>query len=477
MLYNRYELILLFFTYSFFGWSVETVFASLIGKRFRNRGFVAAPFCMMYGLMGIAVTIVFKDLRRSVVLLFIGASILCAMIQWITGLFLEHMGGGKWWNYSGLPLNINGYVCAPVSAVLGGVGTLAVLFGNDVLVGFYRLLPRTLQIVIVWFLLSVATLDLLVSMLSLIHMGKKLPLRKWNARVRRFSDSIAVTITGYVKKRIVRAYPMALGIPRAETADGQAEGSGPVLQGYAAAVTGVREITAEGPLAGKPPAEADAAGGPGQSLSHLEIFWLFFVGALLGDGVETVFMRFTRGRWMSRSSLVWGTFSVVWGLAIGAASALLFKDRKRSDTYLFLVGTLMGGTYEYLCSVFTELVFGAVFWDYKRIPFNIGGRVNLLYSFFWGIAAVIWIRLAFPAVHRGIGIFLRWEKKLISTFAIMFMAANIIISSIALIRYDERSRNIEAGNKIAVYMDQIYDDEMMLKKYPFAKRRSRQLWK
>ena len=32
--------------------------------------------------------------------------------------------------------------------------------------------------------------------------------------------------------------------------------------------------------------------------------------------------------------------------------------------------------YEYLCSVFTEIVFGAVFWDYSALPFNLGGRIN-----------------------------------------------------------------------------------------------------
>ena len=44
----------------------------------------------------------------------------------------------------------------------------------------------------------------------------------------------------------------------------------------------------------------------------------------------------------------------------------------------------LGGAYEYLCSVFTELVFGKVFWDYSWMPFNLGGRINLLYCFFWG---------------------------------------------------------------------------------------------
>lgn len=52
-------------------------------------------------------------------------------------------------------------------------------------------------------------------------------------------------------------------------------------------------------------------------------------------------------------------------------------------------GTFIGGAYEYICSVFTEIVFGKIFWDYRGLPFNLGDRINLLYCFFWGIATVV----------------------------------------------------------------------------------------
>ena len=52
-------------------------------------------------------------------------------------------------------------------------------------------------------------------------------------------------------------------------------------------------------------------------LSAADLLWLFVIGAFLGDMVETVFCRLTAGVWMSRSSLVWGPFSVVWGAGAG----------------------------------------------------------------------------------------------------------------------------------------------------------------
>lgn len=75
---------------------------------------------------------------------------------------------------------------------------------------------------------------------------------------------------------------------------------------------------------------------------------------ILGDITETIFCRITAGVWMSRSSLVWGPFSIVWGLAIALATWFLYNYRDRSDGFLFAFGTFLGGAYEYICSVFTE---------------------------------------------------------------------------------------------------------------------------
>ncbi|MCL0184861.1 putative ABC transporter permease, partial [Klebsiella pneumoniae] len=76
-------------------------------------------------------------------------------------------------------------------------------------------------------------------------------------------------------------------------------------------------------------------------LSAADLLWLFVVGAFLGDLVETVFCRLTAGVWMSRSSLVWGPFSVVWGLALALTTVLLRQNQDKSDRYLFVFGTVM----------------------------------------------------------------------------------------------------------------------------------------
>ena len=121
-----------------------------------------------------------------------------------------------------------------------------------------------------------------------------------------------------------------------------------------------------------------------------------------------------------------------------------------------------------MCSVFTEIVFGKVFWDYSKIPFNLGGRINLLFCFFWGIVAVIWIKLIYPKVSGWIEKIPQRAGKILSWMLIIFMLVNGTVSALALVRYDTRGQGKEARYKWESVMDDVFDDERMQRIYPSA---------
>lgn len=52
-----YELLLLFFAASFLGWVLETAAADIKQKKFVNRGLVTGPFCVMYGITTVLLTV------------------------------------------------------------------------------------------------------------------------------------------------------------------------------------------------------------------------------------------------------------------------------------------------------------------------------------------------------------------------------------------------------------------------------------
>jgi uncharacterized membrane protein len=205
-----------------------------------------------------------------------------------------------------------------------------------------------------------------------------------------------------------------------------------------------------------------------QGCGFYKLFLLFFIGAFLGDIIETFFCRATAGVWMSRSSVVWGPFSIVWGIGIAGITALLYRYRNYSDRFLFIMGTVLGGVYEYICSVFTEIAFGTVFWDYSDIPFNLGGRINLLFCFFWGIAVVVWFKMLYPRISDWLERIPVKIGKTVTWISVVFMICNITVSCMALARYDQRSRSVPAQTGWQITMDERFGDERMERIYPNA---------
>ena len=51
-----------------------------------------------------------------------------------------------------------------------------------------------------------------------------------------------------------------------------------------------------------------------KQITLFRLFWLFLLSSFLGDLIEVAFWALTRGELVSRSSLLWGPFSLVWGL-------------------------------------------------------------------------------------------------------------------------------------------------------------------
>lgn len=199
-----------------------------------------------------------------------------------------------------------------------------------------------------------------------------------------------------------------------------------------------------------------------------ELAMLFFVYSFLAWLAETTVATVKVGNFRNRGFLS-GPFCVVWGLAIALVTVLLYKDKDRQDRHIFWVGFFLGGAYEYICSVFTEILFGKVFWDYSNMPFNLDGRINLLYCFFWGIAAVVWIKGLYPKVSRLIAVILKKNGQILTGILMVFMALDILVSVLALIRYDTRAAGKEPVYRWEQSMDDYFEDDRMERIYPNGK--------
>ena len=54
--FTGYDLLWLFFIYSFVGWVLETAAATFMHRKFSNRGLVNGPLCILYGVGAVAMS-------------------------------------------------------------------------------------------------------------------------------------------------------------------------------------------------------------------------------------------------------------------------------------------------------------------------------------------------------------------------------------------------------------------------------------
>ena len=428
MKFSGYELLWLFFVYSLLGWILETVVAAAKQKRFVNKGLINLPFCILYGVVGVFLTVFSAELDG--IWLYLGAVIIISVFKWLAGRTIEKFYHERWWDYSNRRFNLDGYVALTDSAVLGVLAYVMLKCGNGFVVGILAMLPELLRVIFVWILVGLIAVDALATLILSYGAGHKS--HRWK-QIDHLFDALTASfgrrIYDLIDRRIHRAYPHSQKVESEENAG------------------------------------ASFAAGCG----FHKLVWLFMIGSFLGDIVETIYCRITAGVWMSRSSVVWGPFSIVWGLAIAIATVLLHRYIDKPERKLFFIGTVLGGAYEYVCSVFTELVFGKIFWDYSALPFNLGGRINLLYCFFWGIAAVVWIKGIYPILSGWIEKIPAVAGKILSWIFVVFMCCNMAVSGLALMRSDQRANGIPAEENWQKIMDERFDNARMERIYPNAK--------
>ncbi len=196
-------------------------------------------------------------------------------------------------------------------------------------------------------------------------------------------------------------------------------------------------------------------------MSFYKLALVFIIGSFAGVVVETLWCILKNGYYESRLGVLWGPFSPLYGLGAAVLSLALFRFRNRGKWLSFLGGFAVGTVVEYVCSWWQEWAFGSKSWDYSGMPFNLNGRVCLLYSLFWGVLGVLWIKDIYPRMSKWIlrvpqraGVILTWALT-------VFMIVNCAVSGLAVLRWSERVQGVPASNAYETFMDTHFPDERM----------------
>lgn len=198
-----------------------------------------------------------------------------------------------------------------------------------------------------------------------------------------------------------------------------------------------------------------------QGINLYKMIFICLIGSFAGVLIEMLWCLLRNGYIESRAGLVYGPFNLLYGAGAIALSVSLYRFRNRGGWLSFLGGMFVGSVVEYLCSWGQEALIGSRSWDYSAMPFNINGRICLLYSVFWGFLGYWWIKFLYPLVAKAVLRIPNRFGKVISWLVVVFFVVNSIVSVIAVFRWSQRLDGILPSNSFWEFIDFRFPDERM----------------
>lgn len=185
-----------FFVYGLLGWCAEVIFAAVKEHRLVNRGFLCGPICPIYGFGMVALLYAARALGApglplSVPVVFVVGGVLTTLLELVAGWGLYRLFRIRWWDYTGIPFNLGGYIC-PQFSLLWGLGSVVMVKGlHPLLARLGDRIPLQALLPLDLILLLVFAVDTAASAAAAAGLDRKLKeIDELRARLRRTSDRL-----------------------------------------------------------------------------------------------------------------------------------------------------------------------------------------------------------------------------------------------------------------------------------------------
>lgn len=198
-----------------------------------------------------------------------------------------------------------------------------------------------------------------------------------------------------------------------------------------------------------------------RGINLYKLLLVCFVGSFAGVVVEMLWCLVRNGYIESRAGLVYGPFNLLYGAGAVVLTLALYRYRNRGYLLSFLGGMIVGSVVEYVCSWGQEALFGSRSWDYSNLPFNLNGRICLLYSVFWGVLGVLWIKDLYPRMAKWILKIPNRAGKIMTWCLTAFLVINAVVTCVAVARWSQRVQGDPPASSFWSFVDERFPDERM----------------
>ena len=198
-----------------------------------------------------------------------------------------------------------------------------------------------------------------------------------------------------------------------------------------------------------------------KKLNFYNLFYIIIIGSVFGWLEEGLYTLIKKGILINHSALVIGPFNIVYGIGAIFLTIILLKYKDSSYLKLFIISFIFGTILEYILSLSMELILGFTAWDYSHKILNINGRVAIVYSFYWGILGIVWIKICYPLVMKLIETMNVGFGNKFMIILLIFLLFDTIFTFSAINRAREKDAGIAPVNSYEKFLDNTFNSKYL----------------
>lgn len=161
----------------------------------------------------------------------------------------------------------------------------------------------------------------------------------------------------------------------------------------------------------------------------------FFIYGFLGWCTEVIFAAFKQHRFVNRGFLN-GPICPIYGVGVTLVIACL-EAFQSNLLLLYISSVILVTVLEGVTGWAMDKLFHNKWWDYSKLPFNIGGYVCLLFSLIWGVACVFIVYFVHPLIHQVLSLIPHTAGIALIAILGIALLSDMIVTTSAIVKFNQ----------------------------------------